>query len=204
MKTVVFLAQKGGSGKTTLAVHIAVAAQESGERVALVDTDRQRSASTWGEVRKEDHPVVAVATPSEIPQVLEAAREDDISLLIVDTAPHAAPDATRVVSHADFILIPCRPTAFDLAAVSSSANIVQAARTPAAFILNACPARAPEVEEAREALGTYGLPIVPVTVGERRAFSRAVASGRAVTEFEARSKAANEIRSLWKWLKKRL
>ncbi len=154
--------------------------------------------------RKEDHPIVAVATPSETPQVLNAAREDNISFLIVDTAPHTAPDATRVVSIADFILIPCRPTAFDLAAVSSSADIVQAARTPAAFVLNACPARAPEVEEAREALGSYGLPIVPVTIGERRAFSRAVASGRAVTEFEASSKAANEIRSLWKWLKKHL
>ena len=85
--------------------------------------------------------------------------------------------------------------------MSASVDIARAAGKPAAFVLNACPARAPEVREAREALGVYGLSITPVNIGERRAFSRAVASGQAVTEFEAKGKAANEIRELWNWLK---
>ena len=102
------------------------------------------------------------------------------------------------------MLIPCRPTAFDLSAVSSSADIVAAAGKPAAFVLNACPARAPEVREAVDALAVYGLPVAPVTIGERRAFSRAVASGRAVTEFDKNGKAAAEIRNLWTWLKEQL
>jgi chromosome partitioning protein len=201
MRSVVFLSQKGGSGKTTLAVHIAVAAEESGEKVALLDTDMQASAGAWGDVRAEATPPIARASPSETPRVIEAAQNDGITLLVIDTAPHAAPGAAIVVSSADFILIPCRPTAFDLSAVAASVDIVKAVGKLAAFVLNACPARAPEVIEAQEALAMYDLPIAPVTIGDRRAFSRAVASGNAVTEFETHGKAAQEIRKLWQWMR---
>jgi chromosome partitioning protein len=114
MKTIAFLSQKGGSGKTTLAVHTAVAAQENGERVVVVDTDMQKSAATWSEARH------------------------DMTLCIIDTAPHAAAGAARVVVAADLVIIPCHPTAFDLAAV----EIVQAASARAVFVLSACPFRA--------------------------------------------------------------
>ena len=201
MKSILFLAQKGGSGKTTLAVHIAVAAGEDGEQVALVDTDPQGSAWAWERVRESEQPPVAQATPAQLNQVKEAALTDNISVLIIDSAPHSTPAATATVSSADFVLIPCRPTAFDLAAISASANIVKAAGTRAAFVLNACPARAPEIDEAKATLAEYGLTVAPVTVGDRRAFSRAIATGRAVTEFEARGKAAEEIRALWQWVK---
>lgn len=201
MKSLLFLAQKGGSGKTTLAVHIAVAACEGGEQVALVDTDPQGSACAWERVRDKDYPPVAQATAAQIERVKEAALNDNLSLLVIDSAPHSTPAATATVAAADFILIPCRPTAFDLAAVSASSNIVKAAGKRAAFVLNACPTRAPEIEEARTTLSGYGLSVAPILIGERRAFSRAIATGRAVTEFEARGKAAAEIRALWKWVK---
>jgi chromosome partitioning protein len=201
MKSILFLAQKGGSGKTTLAVHIAVAAGEKGERVALVDTDPQGSASAWERAREKDEPLVAHATASQVAEVQKAADDEQYSMLIIDTAPHSTPAATATVGLADFILIPCRPTAFDLAAISASANIVKAAGKPAAFVLNACPPRAPEIEEAKVTLVEYGLRVAPITIGDRRAFSRAIASGRAVTEFESRGKAAQEIRALWKWVK---
>jgi chromosome partitioning protein len=125
-----------------------------------------------------------------------AAEHDGIGLLIVDTAPHASPDAPQIARTADAVLIPCRPSMFDLAAVGSAVEIVRAAGVPAAFVLNECPARAPEVAAAREALGNFGLPIAAVEISERRAFSRAVATGRAVTEFESHGKAADEIRTL--------
>ncbi len=201
MKSILFLAQKGGSGKTTLAVHIAVAAGEDGEQVALVDTDPQGSACAWERVRDRGAPPVVQATAAQIERVQEVALSDNISLLVIDTAPHSSPAATTTVALADYILIPCRPTAFDLAAISTSANIVKAAGKRAAFVLNACPSRAPEIEEAKATLSEYGLPVAPITVGERRAFSRAIATGRAVTEFEGRGKAAEEIRSVWEWVK---
>ncbi len=205
MRTIAFLSQKGGSGKTTLAVHIAVAAQEDGERVVIVDTDLQKSAATWSEARASATPAVAPVATAALNDVMAAARHDAITLCIIDTAPHAAPDAARVARAADLVLIPCRPTAFDLAAAGSAVDIVRAAEVSAAFILSACPFRAPEIVETRAVLtARYGLPVAPIDVTDRRAFARAIATGRAVTEFDSHGKAAEEVRSLWRWIKEQM
>lgn len=204
MKTLAFLSQKGGSGKTTLAVHTAVAAHEDGERVVIVDTDIQRSATTWREARQAEAPPVAPVAAAELGAVMAAARHDAMTLCIIDTAPHAAPDAARVVRTADLVVIPCRPTAFDLAAAGSAVEIVNAAQARAVFVLSACPFRSPEIAETRTVLAAHGLPVAPMEITDRRAFARAVATGRAVTEFEDHGKAAEEIRALWKWLKEQL
>lgn len=201
MKTIAFLSQKGGSGKTTLAVHTAVAATEDGERVVIVDTDIQHSATTWSEARAATVPVVATAPAANLAEVITAARNEAMSLCIIDTAPHAAPDAARVARLADLVVIPVRPTAFDIAAAGSAVDIVQAAGVRAVFVLSACPFRSPEIAETRTVLAAYGIPVSPVEITDRRAFARAVASGRAVTEFESTGKAAEEIRNLWNWLK---
>jgi chromosome partitioning protein len=204
MKILVFLSQKGGSGKTTLVVHTAVAATEVGLKVLVVDTDPQQSATVWSNARIADVPMVATVAGADLERVLTAARAEGIDLAIIDTAPHAAPDAARIARTADLVLIPCRPTAFDLAAAEQAARIVKAAKAPAAFVLSACPVRAPEVGETRKALSDYGLPVAPPEISERRAFSRAIASGRAVTEFESDGRAADEIRNLWEWIRTEL
>ena len=205
MRTLALLSQKGGSGKTTLAVHLAVAAGEAGQRVALADTDPQRSATTWGRARAAGQPpLVATAAPGALSALLAAARHDGITLLVVDSAPHTGPEVPQIARAADAVLIPCRPSAFDLAAVGNAVEIVRAAGVPAALVLNACPPRAPEIPEARAALGRFGLPVAAVEITERRAFARAVASGRAVTEFEAHGRAAEEIRALWAWIEAEL
>jgi chromosome partitioning protein len=203
-RVVAFLSQKGGTGKTTLAVHTAVAAQEAGRRVVLLDTDPQKSAGAWRDARGGADPVVATATASEMDRVIDAAMADRMDLIIVDTAPHATPDAASIARRAHLVLIPCRPSAFDLAAAGSAVAIVKAAGVSAAFVLSACPFRAPEIAEARKALKRYGIPVARAEITERRAFARAVASGRAVTEFEADGRAAAEIRALWKWMEKEL
>ncbi len=204
MRTLAYLSQKGGSTKTTLAVHSAVAAADAGERVVIVDTDPQKSASVWATARENPTPVVASASAAEVERVLKAAAEEGMTLAILDTAPHAAPEATRIARAAHLVVIPCRPTAFDLAAIEASVRIVQAAKAKAVIVLSACPPRAPEIAEAREALAAYGVPIMPGEITERRAFARAVATGRAVTEFEADGKAATEIRALWTWIQQEI
>lgn len=204
MKAVAFLSQKGGSGKTTLAVHIAVAAQEAGERVVVVDTDMQKSATAWSQSRQDAIPPVVTVAPTSLSDVMKAARHDAMTLCIIDTAPHAAPDAARVVGMADLVVIPCRPTAFDLAAAGAAVEIVRAASAKAVFLLSACPFRAPEIAETRAALQAFGLPVAPVDITDRRAFARAIATGRAVTEFDSEGKAAQEIRSLWNWIKEQV
>ena len=101
-------------------------------------------------------------------------------------------------------MLPVRPNAIDLSAIGPALDIVKAAGVPAVFVLSACPPRAPEIEETRAALAASGYPVAPCIVTERRAYARAFATGRAVTEFEATGSAAAEIRALWRYLKKEL
>ena len=204
MKILSFLSQKGGSGKTTLSVHTAVAAQEGGADVVLIDTDPQKSATVWGDAREASAPIVATANVSELERVLDAARSEGMHLAIVDAAPHAAPEASRIARASTLVIIPCRPSAFDIAAAEGAVRIVRAAGAKAAFVLSACPFRAPEIAETRIALAGYDLPVSPIEITDRRPFSRALATGRAVTEFESDGRAAAEIRALWIWLQEQM
>lgn len=204
MKTIAFLVQKGGAGKTTVAVHCAVAAQADGENVALVDTDPQGSAATWGAAREAATPVVAKATAQDLADVMTAARNDGMTYLMIDSAPHAAPSAGRVAMAADLIVIPVRPNAFDLAALPATIDIVKASGKPAVFVLSACPTRGADASEAADVLASYGFPVCSTYIYERRAYARAVVSGRAVAEFEPNGKAANEINNLWTWIKEQM
>ena len=208
MRTVAFLSQKGGSGKTTLAVHVAVAASEAKEKVILIDTDPQASSADWGNARKRagivGYPSIEKASASSISNIIARARQDNATLAIIDMAPHATAGVDVIAASADFLLIPCRASAFDLRAIAASVNVAKAAKKPAAFILNACDPRIPEVQEARNVLARHGLQVVPVDIGQRVSFARAVASGQSVTEFDAQGKAAKEILALWRWIKKQL
>lgn len=201
MNVIAFLSQKGGSGKTTLSVHTAVAAETTGERVCVIDADPQESATAWASAREATTPIVATAQAAELEAALRAAEAEGMSLAVVDGPPHAAPAASQIAKRAELVLIPVRPAAFDLAAVPAAVEIVKAAKVQGAFVLSACPFRAPEIAETRAALEAYGLPLAPGEITDRRAFARAVTTGSAVTEFEAEGKAAEEIRALWAWIK---
>lgn len=201
MIKIAFMSQKGGSGKSTLAVHTAVAASEGGHKVVLIDTDPQHSASRWGRARSDHMPTVATVSASDLPHALELAEKEGMAFCIIDTPPHASPETAKIARSADFILIPCRPSAFDLGAINSSFNIVNASGVKGAFVLSACPFRAPEIGETKDVLAAYAMAICPVEITDRRAFSRALSSGRAVTEFESDGRAAGEIRNLWNWIK---
>jgi chromosome partitioning protein len=201
MNVIAFLSQKGGSGKTTLSVHTAVAAEATGERVCVIDADPQESATAWANAREAGTPIVATAQAGELDAALRAAEGEGMTLAVVDAPPHAAPAAGQIARRSELVLIPVRPSAFDLAAVPAAVEIVAAAKVRGAFVLSACPFRAPEIGETRAALEAYGLPIVPGEITDRRAFARAVTTGSAVTEFEAEGKAAEEIRALWAWIK---
>lgn len=200
MNVIAFLSQKGGSGKTTLSVHTAVAAEATGERVAIIDADPQESATAWASAREAQTPIVATAQAGELNAALAAAKGEGFTLAVIDAPPHAAPAAGQIAKRSELVLIPVRPAAFDLAAIPAAVEIVRAAKVQGAFVLSACPFRAPEIAETRAALEGYGLPVFPGEITDRRAFARAVTSGSAVTEFEAEGKAAEEIRALWSWI----
>lgn len=208
MKTLAILSQKGGAGKSTLAVHLAVLAQAEGERVLLIDCDPQRSAAGWWHSRQADTPELVETDAAGLARVLEAARADGVTLAVVDTAPHSERGTATAASLADLTLIPCRPGILDLRAVGATAEIVKLAKARAAILLNACPpgrdGEASIVREARDALKAYGVPVVGVSVANRAALAHALIDGSAVTEFDNEGKAAGEIRAVWKWTKKEL
>lgn len=204
MKTIAFLGQKGGGGKTTLTCHCAVQAERDGAKVGVVDTDPQGSCSGWGVTRESETPIIAKATAQELDAVITSARHDGMTYLMIDSAPHAAPAAGRVAAVADLIVVPVRPNAFDLAAIPATMQIIKASGRKAVFVLSACPTRSNDATEAAEALATYGLPVCPVHIHERRSYARAVISGRAVAEFEPSGKAAQEIAALWNWIKEQI
>jgi chromosome partitioning protein len=203
-RIVAMLGQKGGSGKSTIAVHLAVAAQQGGEHVAVIDTDPQATATSWIKSRTTKTPSVATAPPGEVESILGIAREQRITLVVIDTAPHADAGASKAIAEADLVIMPCQPTAFDVAGVVGAVRIAKAVNRPSVFVLNRCPPKVYEVAETREYLETLGYPVAPVTIGNRQAYARATASGEAVTEFDPNGLAAQEIKQLWKWVKEQL
>nr|WP_237181089.1 ParA family protein [Roseomonas haemaphysalidis] len=198
------LAQKGGAGKTTCALHLAVIAQQRGLRTILVDCDPQRSASAWWKARESATPELVETTPDKLGQVIEAAAEDGAQLLVIDTRPSVERDTAEVARRSDFILIPTRPSILDLRAIGATTEVVKAAKKPAAVLLNSCPPGRGIFEggitaEARKGLAAYGLPVVPVSITQRAALAHALIDGQAVTEFEPKGKAAQELTRLWKF-----
>lgn len=197
MITLGIVAQKGGSGKTTLAVHLAVCAKSHKRNVALIDLDPQASAFMWNESRSDKDKLDAVkADISHIQSLLNQARAGGIDLAIIDTAPHSDSAAAIVAQISDYVLIPCRPARFDLDAIASTYGIAKLAKTPASVIINAAP-RGKLAEEAREALQEQGISVLDIVLQQRAAYSHAVIDGRGVHEYEPDGKAASEIDSLY-------
>ena len=196
MKIIAVMSQKGGAGKTTLAVHLAVEAHRRKLSVEIIDTDPQQSAGVWSRARGGESPIVTHIQPTRLGPALDQRASAGIELVIVDTAPHAGPDAVDVAKLASRVLIPVRPGVFDLAAARQTIEIVREAGVDSMLVLSACPHRAPEVPMAREALALSGLSVAETQIGDRRSFSRAIQTGRAVSEFEPDGKASEEIRAL--------
>lgn len=200
MKTLAILSQKGGTGKTTLALHLAVAAEAAGHTVAVIDLDPQSSAAGWAEGRAGEGPTVAIAHAPRLTSILEAAAANGATLAILDTAPHSQGDALAAAQAAHAILIPCRPGILDLRAIGATVQIAKLAGKPAAVVLNACPPQGRALaDEAEEAVKGYGLPVAPVRLIQRAAFAHSLAAGQTAQEYEPNGKAAEEINQLYKW-----
>lgn len=205
MRTICLLAQKGGTGKTTLCLHLAVLASEQGRDVAIIDIDPQASASAWRRRRQHQTPEVFRHEARNLSTILVELEQQGKDLILLDTAPHSSHDAATAAELADLVVIVSRPAILDLEAIGESVKIVKKQGNRSAIVLNACPPphRGGEtaiVREAREALAVYELPVSPVSISQRAAFSHALIDGRAVTEFETTGKAAGEIHNLYDWI----
>ncbi len=203
LKVVAVFSQKGGSGKSTIAIHAAVAASAS-YRVLLVDADPQGTVLAWSNQRRAVSPAVVRGDAASLRKLLESADSQGFDLAVVDCPPHAAAATATLLQLADHVVIPMQPSMPDLAATQRSIALARAAGKRFSFVLSRVPPRAPEVLQAQEALADAG-PVAPVLFGDRRAFARALTDGCAVTEAAFnKSKASSEAQALWAWLNKEL
>ncbi len=143
MPTVAIVSQKGGAGKTTLAIHLAAAAHAAGHVSLIVDTDPQATATTWGQWRNGQAPeVIDCAAHALLARKLAQATELGAEFIVIDTPPHADIMAREACRAADLLLIPCRPRTFDLNAARTTAELVKASGRPAFVVFVAGPPKA--------------------------------------------------------------
>jgi chromosome partitioning protein len=203
MDVIAVIAQKGGTGKTTLALALAVAAQASGMMTAVIDLDPQATASNWSDRREAESPVVVSAQPARLPHVLASAEDSGAMLVLIDTPPRAEQAALAAAKAADLILIPCRPTIYDLETVTTTLELIRfAGDKPVAAILNGVPPRGSKREQAADVLRELGLPVCPASLGWRAAFSDAGAMGLTAQEYDPTSKSAIETKEVYRFMSK--
>ena len=205
MKTLALITQKGGAGKTTLAASIAVAAQEAGEQVAMLDLDPQQSLSAWADNRDNNEPAVDTLDASlveRLPEILPKLAGQGYTLVILDTAGVDTASTRIAMENADMSVIPSRPTTMDIRATKATYEAAVRLQRPFVFVLNQCPPQPnnPRADEAAAGLRMWGVMAEPLIM-QRAAQQDAFASSMGVTEYEPDGKAADEIRQLWQCLK---
>lgn len=204
MITISIISQKGGAGKTTLAIHLAIAAHYAGIPTVIMDTDPQATASRWGKWRSGHDPdVIDCASHTLLPDKLAALERAGAAFAVIDTPPAADIMAREACRQAGLLLIPCRPRAFDLDAVRTTAELAHASGKPAYVVFMAGPPRAPLLyADAARLVEQIGLRVAPVMLPERATFHHSVAGGKAAPEIEPKGKAAEDVAALWDWVSK--
>ena len=200
MQVVAIASRKGGSGKTTLAGHLAVQAEIAGAGpVALVDVDPQGSLAKWWNTRTAETPLYVQTTLPELAENVAKLRETGIKLLIIDTPPSLDASVGEVIRVSDIVLIPCRPSPHDLRSVGATLQLVEHLGKPLIFIINGAAPRAKITNEAIVLMSQHG-PLAPSIIHQRVDFAASMVDGRTVMELPGASRAADEITNLWAFL----
>lgn len=197
-----FVSQKGGSGKTTLAINCAVAALADKKRVIIFDMDEQATAESWYQDRESDTPQLVRVKPTELEKAIEAAKGQKFDVVIIDTPGRDAPATAAAIKISDFCIIPCRPTPADMKATPATVETIRRLDKLAAFVLMQTPPRSYRIREAANGLSVLGM-VAPVHIVLRNDYQDAQGAGLGVIEFEPDGKAAKEIKDLWAWITKK-
>lgn len=204
MRIIACASQKGGSGKTTMAGHIAVQAEIAGAGpVAIVDTDPQGSLADWWNERQEEYPAFAHTFVSRIGEDVNRLKDLGIKTCVIDTPPAITTTIEHVIEVADLVVIPCRPSPHDLRAAGATVELVERLGKRLVFVINAATPRARITAEAAIALSQHGT-LAPVTIHHRTDFAASMIDGRTVMEIDPSCASAQEIIQLWEYLDERL
>jgi chromosome partitioning protein len=207
MRTIAVIARKGGSGKTTVAVHLAIAAQLRGKETILVDTDPQRSSSGVLKARHGEGPQWAESVGPKLFALQVGSVRGGVEAMIIDTPAVVEEEISYAVVASDLSLLVLRPTYLDLAVALQTADVIRRLRKPGLIVLNQAPvARGgvdpPAVKRALDALRLLRLPVAPVVLRARAAYQTVLESGRSVEEVEPEGAAAQEIGGLWAFIER--
>lgn len=205
MRTIAVIARKGGSGKTTVSTHLALAAHLRGREVLVADTDAQRSVTHVLKGRKGAGPAWAETSGSKLFALQLAAQRDGTDLMVIDTPAVVEDEIGSAIVIADLSLLVIRPTFLDLAAAIQTAEIVRRLRKPALIILNQAPVsrggvEPPAVKKALEALRLMRLPVIPTILRSRAAYQTALETGRSAEEMDGSPEARAEVAELWTFI----
>ena len=204
MQVLTFASQKGGSGKTTLAGHIAVQAELCGAGpVAIIDTDPQGSLSEWWNERRAETPLFAQTFISQLGEDLRRMRAMGIKLLVFDTPPAITSTIEHVIKVSDLVVIPTRPSPHDLRAAGATVDIVERCGKSLVFVINGAAPRARITADAAIALSQHGT-VAPVNIHQRTDFAASMIDGRTVLEINGCARSKSEIILLWDYLSDRL
>lgn len=202
MKVIALVTQKGGSGKSTLCVSLAVAAQEAGHAVCILEIDRQATASQWSQTRKGEPPEVAQVPADKLEATMERVGQGAYDFVFIDTPGIDSPGTNSAIRLADLCLIPCRPTPADLRGVGPTLATIQRLEKDFAFVLNQTPPKSYRVRDTAEGLKVLGM-LAEVNIVMRNDHQDAMGTGQGVTELNPDGAAASEVRQLWAWVENR-
>ncbi len=203
MKAISFVTQKGGSGKSTLCVSLAVAAQEAGHTVCILEMDRQATITEWAQCRKKESPEVAQVSADKLDGVMSRLKDSEYDFVFIDTPGVDNPGTTGAIRMADLCIVPCRPTPADLRAFKPTLAAIHRLSKEYVFVLNQTPPRSYRVRDTAEGLAVLGV-LSDVTVVMRNDHQDAIGMGQGVTEFNPDGAAADEIRRLWAWIENKM
>lgn len=202
MQILAIIGQKGGVGKTTTALGLAVEASRRGGAVAIVDLDPQATAANWGDRREDkESPAVVSCQVSRLNQVLEAAKQQGCTLAIIDTAGKSTDAAIAAAKAAHKVILPIQPQMFDLETLQNVREILVLAGNPAAaVVINRAAVQGRRHEETQEAAQAMGFIVSPVVIFQRAAHGDAGNIGLTAAEYEPKGKAAQEIAALFDYI----
>jgi chromosome partitioning protein len=202
MRTIAVIARKGGAGKSTLALHMALAGHLRGRKVLLADTDTQRSSSHVLKGRAGAGPELVETAGPKLFALQVAAAKACVDLMVVDTPAALEEEIAHAIVAADLCLLAVRPSYLDLAAAVQTAEIVRRLRKPTIAVLSQAPSpragvETPAVKRSLEALRLMRLSAAPTAIRARMSYQAALETGRSAEELEGAPEAANEVAELW-------